>query len=63
MKLELLQDKIIKLLREVDEKTFMDFAIEWLGEERIFDEVKESIQDYNNKVILEDAYKQLKKGH
>ncbi len=58
--LEELQEKLIDRLRKVSEKKFIDFAAGWIGIDAVFDLVKESIEDYDDIEVLEDALKQLK---
>lgn len=58
--LEKLQEKLIDRLGKVSEEKFIDFAIGWLGIDAIFDLTRESIEDYDDIEVLEDALKQLK---
>ena len=61
MELRKLQKKLLKELDKVSETKCLDFIAGWFGWEYLWDILEDSINNYDDVVVLEDALKELKK--
>jgi len=67
-KIDKLKEELIEIVREdLSTKEFVDFAVEWLGEDGIMDMIKDSIEGYpigeneeENKEVIEFFEKIIK---
>jgi hypothetical protein len=60
--LDSVRRRLTDILEEISIGEFVDFAFSWLGEERIWEMIKDSINDYPEVEELEEEIKKLEEG-